>query len=160
MVHGVTPPAALHEADGCTTGRMNTPSGLQLREATIIRRDHDVAGQRNLDAKRKGNALHRSNNGFTTGAAQCQGIHWRLGALLHTAVLLHAFCPLGQIEPRGKVISVAKQHAHKQVVALVQPRKGLHQLLGHRWRVAIVFCWAIQPDQQDGAALLDADRTL
>ena len=119
MVHGITPPSALHEADGCTTGSMNTPSRLQLREATIIRRDHDVAGQRNLDAKRKGNALHCSNNRLATSTAQCQGIQWCLNALFHSAFLLHALCPLGQIEPRSKVIPVAKQHAHKKVIALV-----------------------------------------
>ena len=156
VVHRVAPAPALDEADRGAAGRVDRALRLELREAAVVGGDHDVAGERELDAEREGDAVDRGDDRLAARAPEAH----RVECLASRAAraFLHAPGPLREVETGREVVPVAEDHPAAQRVLLVEAGHRLDELLRHRRRVAVVLRRAVQPDQQQVAALLDADR--
>ena len=80
VVHGVAPAGPLDVADRRPAERRQSALRLELAEAGVGRGDDDVAGERDLDADRERDALHRRDERLGEAAPQAERVD-RLGTV-------------------------------------------------------------------------------
>ena len=137
---------------------MDPPEGLELGEAAVVGRHHDVAGQHQLDAEGVGDALHGGHDRL--GAASPQGHRVDPFALGGAQPILHSVAEPGQVQPGCEVRTVAEQHTAPEVVVLMEPFEGGHKLAGHLRRVTVHLGGPIQAHQEDPTADLGRDAAV
>ena len=146
VVHGVAPAAPLHEPHCGPTGSVDASQRLMLAEPAVVGRDHDVAGQHQLDTQGVRVALDRADHRLGTHRAQCS----RIGAgpvAAAPVTSLHAGGELREIQPGGEVVAVGEQHAAPQVVVAVEAGVGVDQHVHHLRGEAVEFGGPVDPDQ-------------
>ena len=155
MVHGVAPAASLHEPDGRPPGGVDAPERLELREATVVGRHHDVAGQHQLDAQRVGHPVYRRDDRFGTAPAQSCRIHLVLGSTPVPGP--HPLLKLGEVQASGEVVSVTEQNPAPQVVVIIEPGVRLTQHGSHPGGEAVHLRRPVDPHEQDPTPNLGCD---
>jgi hypothetical protein len=158
VVHGVAPPAPLHEADRGAAGGVDAPQRFVLSESGVLGGDDDVAGQHHLDAQRVGVALHGGDDRLGASAAESGRVDPVGGAAPFTRA--HAVVPLGQVEAGGEVGTVGEEHAAPQVVVLVEAGEGLAGLAPHVGGETVQLGGPVDADEQEALTDLGGDAAL
>ena len=123
---------------------------LHLRKAAVVRRDHDVRAQHQLDAHREADALdghhHRLGAAPVAGQAVVVRLHQAFGDGLFAA--LHVGADGRQVQPGREMVAHGMQQAHAQSGVVIEAGVGFGQLAEHGRRPAIALGRAVDADQQ------------
>jgi hypothetical protein len=148
VAHGVAPARALDHADGGAARGHDAALHLELAEAAIGRRDHDIGGQHQLDSDGVGDALYRGDQGL--GAERRQvvaGID--LAGRDQQVVLGHERRDLGQIQAGREVLAFGMEQGDAGSPIVLEGSIGGRELLQHLGREAVHLGRTIDSNDED-----------
>jgi hypothetical protein len=157
--HRVAPAELARRPDRRAAERHDSPADLQLAEPDVVGADDDVAGQRQLDGQREGDALHRQDDRLGDRLLpQPVGVVLpRPGEHLGT-VLLHRGEHLGEVQAGGEVVTVSEQDPDARFVVVGQLVVRCRHSVDHRQVPGVALGGPVDADQQHVAAAFDRDQ--